>query len=369
MSRYMFLVMVVGDGYGGLEHRSSTSLLCSRNNLPQPGQSELTEEYRSFLGLCSHEYFHSWNVKRIKPAVFDNTDLSQEVYTPLLWAFEGITSYYDDLALLRCGCITQQDYLELLGQTITRVERGFGKTRQSAAESSFNAWSKFYKQDENAANSIVSYYAKGTLIALCIDLKIRSMTDNRKSLDDVMRTLWHQYLQTGKGVNENDIQQTICHAVDTDITNFLNQLIYQHSDLPVNELLEFISINLEYRESAGQLDKGGKANTDLPACSMGANLKESDAGLQVISVKENAAAQQAGLSAGDIIIAINSLKANMKMYQDWLKLSQPGSQHQLVVFRRDELMNFEVELQQPEKDTAVLTITDEANDSLIQWAS
>jgi len=369
MSRYMFLVMVVGDGYGGLEHRSSTSLLCSRNNLPQPGQSELTEEYRSFLGLCSHEYFHSWNVKRIKPAVFDSPDLSQEVYTPLLWAFEGITSYYDDLALLRCGCITRQDYVELLGQTITRVERGFGKTRQSAAESSFNAWSKFYKQDENAANSIVSYYAKGTLIALCIDLKIRSMTDNQQSLDDVMRTLWSQYQQTEKGVNESDIQQTICRAVDTDITDFLNQLIYQQIDLPIKELLEFISINVEYRESAGQLDKGGKANSQLPASTLGANVKESDAGLQIISVKENAAAQLAGLSAGDTIIAINALKANMKMYQDWLKLSQPGSQHQLVAFRRDELMNFEVELQQPEKDTAVLTIIDETSDSFNQWAN
>jgi len=369
MSRYMFLVMVVGDGYGGLEHRSSTSLLCSRNNLPQPGQSELTDEYRSFLGLCSHEYFHSWNVKRIKPLVFDSPDLSQEVYTPLLWAFEGITSYYDDLALLRCGCITRQDYLELLGQTITRVERGFGKTRQSAAESSFNAWSKFYKQDENAANSIVSYYAKGTLIALCIDLKIRSMTENQQSLDDVMRTLWNQYLQTEKGVNENDIQQTICRTVDADITDFLNQLIYQHTDLPLNELLAYISINLQYRESAGQQDKGGKANSDLPACILGAIVKESDAGLQVISVKESSAAQQAGLSAGDTIIAINHLKANMKMYQDWLKLSQPGSRHQLVAFRRDELMNFEVKLQQPEKDTAVLTITDEKSVSLVQWAS
>ena len=369
MSRYMFLVMVVGDGYGGLEHRSSTSLLCSRNNLPQPGQSELTEEYRSFLGLCSHEYFHSWNVKRIKPAVFDSADLSREVYTPLLWAFEGITSYYDDLALLRCGCITRPDYLELLGQTMTRVERGFGKTRQSAAESSFNAWSKFYKQDENATNSIVSYYAKGTLIALCIDLKIRSMTENQQSLDDVMRTLWNKYLQTGKGVNENSIQEIICSTVETDITDFLNQLIYQQVDLPLKELLEVISINLEYRESAGQLDKGGKANSQLPACTLGANVKESDAGLQIISVKENSAAQQAGLSAGDTIIAINALRANMKMYQDWLKLSIPGSRHQLVALRRDELMNFEVELQQPEKDTAVLTITDEINDSLTQWAS
>ncbi|MBT3206313.1 MAG: M61 family metallopeptidase [Gammaproteobacteria bacterium] len=369
MSRYMFLVMVVGDGYGGLEHRSSTSLLCSRKNLPQPGQSELTEEYRSFLGLCSHEYFHSWNVKRIKPAVFDKPDLSQEVYTPLLWAFEGITSYYDDLALLRCGCISRENYFELLGQTLTRVERGTGKTRQSAAESSFNAWSKFYKQDENAANAIVSYYAKGTLIALCIDLKIRQMTDNQRSLDDVMRILWSNFLDTGNGLTENEIQNIINQLVETDLSDFLHQLIYQHVDLPVKELLEFISVKLDYRESAGQQDKGGKAKNNLPACSMGANVKDSEAGLTIVSVKENAAAQKAGISAGDTIIAINGLRANLPYYQSWLKLAEPGSKHRLVCFRRDELMNFELELLKPEKDTAVLTVIDESNSSFNHWAN
>ena len=367
MSRYMFLVMVVGDGYGGLEHRSSTSLLCSRTDLPQPGQSELTDSYRNFLGLCSHEYFHSWNVKRIKPAVFDNPDLSQEVYTPLLWAFEGITSYYDDLALLRCGRISIQNYLELLGQTMTRVQRGTGRTRQSAAESSFNAWSKFYKQDENAANVIVSYYAKGTLIALCIDLKIRQLTLHEKSLDDVMKLLWANYQQTGKGVEDDEIQKVINQVVGTDISDFLDLLIYRKKDLPLDELLETISISLYYRQSAGQQDKGGKANSDLPACSLDAVVKEFDAGLQIVSVNEDAVAQQAGLSAGDTIIAINALKVSMKSYQDWLKLSVPDSQHQVTVFRRDELMQFDVVLQKPKKDTAVLTLIDENSETLNRW--
>ncbi len=165
MNYYQFLVMVVGQGYGGLEHRSSTSLMCARDSLPQPGQSEVTDAYREFLGLCSHEYFHTWNVKRIKPAVYQPYDLQQEVYTDLLWAFEGITSYYDDLALVRCGLIDETTYLELLAQTMTRVLRGKGSRRQSAAESSFNAWTKFYKADENAQNAIVSYYAKGCLRA------------------------------------------------------------------------------------------------------------------------------------------------------------------------------------------------------------
>ncbi len=367
MSRYLFLVMVVGDGYGGLEHRSSTSLLCSRTDLPQPGQSELTNEYRSFLGLCSHEYFHCWNVKRIKPAVFENPDLSQEVYTPLLWAFEGITSYYDDLVLLRCGCISLQDYLELIGQTITRVKRGMGGIRQSAAESSFNAWSKFYKQDENSANAIVSYYAKGMLIALSIDLKIRMLTRHEKSLDDVMRILWSHYQQTGAGIKDDAIQNIINQLVEADISEFLDLLIYQSNELPLEDLLNSISIKLQYRQSEGQLDKGGKDANNLPVSTLAVMVKETDGGLQISSVTENAAAQQAGLSAGDIIIAINGLKASLKSYQHWLKLSAPGSKHQVTAFRGDELMQYEVVLQKPQKDTAVLSIIDEGNKSLQQW--
>lgn len=367
MPRYMFLVMVVGEGYGGLEHRSSSSLLCSRNDLPHPGQSEMTEQYLSFLGLCSHEYFHSWNVKRIKPEVFDNPNLSMEVYTPLLWAFEGITSYYDDLALLRCGCIKKEGYLELLGQTITRVQRGQGRSRQSVAESSFNAWSKFYRQDENAANAIVSYYAKGSLIALCIDLKIRQLTGNKKSLDDVMRTLWQNYQQQGQGISETEIQKIVCQIADRDLNEFLDQMINKRVELPLQELLQSVAVNLEFRSSGGQTDKGGKENNELLACSIGVNVKETNPGLQIVSVTENGAAQHAGLSAGDEIIAINDLRVSMESYQAWLKWSEVGSHQRLTVFRRDELMNLDVVLLQPDLDTAVLTIMDEENKSLKDW--
>ena len=135
MDRYVFLTMAVGDGYGGLEHRASTALLCSRNDLPYAGMDEATEGYRQFLGLCSHEYFHTWNVKRIKPAAFVPYDLTQEGYTRLLWAFEGFTSYYDDLMLVRSGRITGKDYLALLAKTITQVHKGSGRRKQSVAES------------------------------------------------------------------------------------------------------------------------------------------------------------------------------------------------------------------------------------------
>ncbi len=150
LDRYLFLLNAPGSGYGGLEHGWSSSLICSRDNLPARGDIGVSDEYRTFLGLVSHEYFHLWNVKRMKPAAFTPYDLSQETHTGLLWVFEGITSYYDDLALLRSGIITVESYLELLGQTITRVLRGTGRRRQSVEESSFDAWTKFYKQDANA---------------------------------------------------------------------------------------------------------------------------------------------------------------------------------------------------------------------------
>jgi predicted metalloprotease with PDZ domain len=177
LDRYVFLVHAPGQGYGGLEHRWSSSLVCSRDSLPLRGDAEIGDDYRTFLGLVSHEYFHLWNVKRMKPEAFTPYDLSKETHTGLLWVFEGITSYYDDLALVRSGLISPASYLELLGRTMTRVGRGAGRRRQSIEESSFDAWTKFYKQDANAANAIVSYYAKGSLVALALDLKLRHETD------------------------------------------------------------------------------------------------------------------------------------------------------------------------------------------------
>ena len=172
--RYLFQIAAVGDGYGGLEHRASTSLVCKRDELPRRGAARITDDYRRFLGLASHEYFHSWNVKRIKPAAFAPYDLARENYTRQLWAFEGITSYYDDLALVRSGVIDREGYLQLLGRTITTVLRDPGRQAQSVADSSFDAWIKYYRQDENTPNAVVSYYPKGALVALALDLRCAS---------------------------------------------------------------------------------------------------------------------------------------------------------------------------------------------------
>ncbi|MFV2032154.1 MAG: M61 family metallopeptidase [Gammaproteobacteria bacterium] len=368
MDTYQFLVMVVGEGYGGLEHRSSTSLICSRDSLPQPGQKEVSEDYRTFLGLCSHEYFHTWNVKRIRPAAYQPYALQQEVYSELLWAFEGITSYYDDLALVRTGLIDESSYLELLAQTMTRVQRGLGRTRQSAAESSFNTWSKFYQQDENAQNAIVSYYAKGALIALCIDLKMRELSDSSISLDEVMRSLWQNWCDTGAGVEADTIQNLVCTLVDNDLHEYMHQLISTTDELPLDESLAVVGVDVMRRQAANQKDKGGKPKKEpLPGAELGAFLKERVGGLEILRVEEGGAAQLAGLSAGDTIVAINSLKQTLAQIEQRLKFAQAGEQWTIHAFRRDELYCVELMLRPAQRHTIELAPTENHRQYRQSW--
>ncbi len=368
MDYYQFQVLVVGDGYGGLEHRASTSLIASRDSLPQPGDSEVSEDYREFLGLCSHEYFHTWNVKRIKPAAYQPFDLQQEVYTELLWAFEGITSYYDDLGLVRAGLIEGDSYLELLARTMTRVERGYGRNRQSAAESSFNTWTKFYKQDENAANAIVSYYAKGALIAACIDLKLRAVTDGRASLDDVMRELWRRYQQTGEGVGEDEIQVLVSELAGTDLGAELDAWIRGRVDLPLPQLLADLGVEVARRPAVGVQDKGGKPiEGDLPRTDLGAMYKDGDGGLLLQRVTEEGTAQAAGLAAGDTVIAVDGIRLNAGQLDKRLLRAAPGERWQVHAFRRDELFEVELELQPAANSSFVLTLGENPGTACRAW--
>ena len=203
--QYVFMLNAVDDGYGGLEHRNSTALICARRDLPRLEDKRPNEGYTTLLGLISHEYFHTWNVKRLRPAAFAEFDYSQENYTHQLWFFEGFTSYYDDLLLRRAGLIDDATYLRLLNKTINQVQQTPGRLVQTVAQSSFDAWVKYYRQDENTPNATVSYYTKGALVALCLDLTLRR--DGHTTLDVVMRTLFLRC--KGGPMREQDLREVL----------------------------------------------------------------------------------------------------------------------------------------------------------------
>lgn len=338
MSRYVFLVLAVGDGYGGLEHRASTSLICRRDDLPQPGDSGVSEGYRTFLGLCSHEYFHTWNVKRIRPAAFTPYDYSRENYTRLLWAFEGITSYYDDLGLLRAGLIDIPAWLQLLGETATRVCRGPGRLRQTLADSSFDAWNKFYKPDADTPNAVVSYYAKGALVALALDLTIRRATGGERSLDDVMRALWQRYGCHGIGVPEDGVEAIASEIAGCDLQAFFDLTIRSTAELPLAELLAEFGIDFTLRPAEGASDKGGTpARRTTARADLGLRTGTSGEELRVVHVIDGGAAQMAGLAAGDVLLALDGLRITPRGFEALLDRCPPGEPRTLHFFRRDEL--------------------------------
>ena len=358
MSRYVFLVTAVGSGYGGLEHRASTALLCSRNDLPYAGMTGLPEGYRTFLGLCSHEYFHTWHVKRIKPAAFTPCDLERENYTTLLWAFEGFTSYYDDLALLRSGAIERKDWLELMGKTISNVLRTPGRLKQSLAESSFDAWSKFYRPDENTPNAVVSYYAKGALFALALDLTLRAKTDGRVALDDVMRALWEKHGKTGVGVDEDDIREIAEGCSGLKLKRLFVEGVSGTRDLPLKKLLAplGVDLSLETAPAAKTPSLGIKTNGDN-----GANE------IRLATVFDGGAAQTAGLAAGDALLAVDGLRVTPTTLDQLLARHQPGDTVHIHAFRRDELMEFTVRLDPLPEDNARLAIREGAYPLRKQW--
>jgi predicted metalloprotease with PDZ domain len=297
---------------------------------PEPG-----EGYTRFLGLCSHEYFHTWNVKRIKPAAFAPYDLQAETYTPLLWLFEGFTSYYDDLMLVRSRRIGEKAYLNLLGKAVASVLRGAGRLKQSVADSSFDAWSKYYRQDENAPNAIVSYYAKGSLIALAFDLTIRARTGGKKSLDDVMRALWERfgrnfYPNGQRGVTEAEVEALFDEVSGLRLRSMFERYVRGTEDLPLAKLYAPFGVKL--------VDERKDAKPSLDA-----NTSRDGADCKLTQVHEGGAAHKAGLSAGDVMVAFGGLRIGGNL-EAMLGRYKVGDTVEVHAFRRDELLRFDVTL-------------------------
>ncbi len=363
LDRYLFLLHAPANGYGGLEHRWSSSLVCKRDALPARGEAEITDGYRTFLGLASHEYFHLWNVKRMKPAAFTPYDLSSESHTGLLWVFEGITSYYDDLALVRSELISVESYLELLGKTITRVLRGGGRLRQSVEASSFDAWTKFYKQDANARNAIVSYYAKGALIALTLDLKLRAETDGRVSLDDVMKTCWQRFGETGEGMPEHGLETVAQEIAGIDLADFFEASVRGTGELPLAATLATHGIRYRLRAAGGSDDRGGKPlpEDQCRKTCFGASLVSKSGRSVFESIANGSPAEKAGVAPGDKAVALDGLELTAANADARLKRYRAGDRLKLLLFRDDELIETTIRLAAAPKDTCFLELDEDAD--------
>ena len=363
MANYLFQLTVETNGYGGLEHRSSTALIYPRKGMPRAGQDKRSDDYIGLLGLISHEYFHLWNIKRIKPAAFVPYDLSQEGYTTQLWAFEGFTSYFDDLALLRAGVIDVEGWMTLFGRQQTRVYSSPGRLKQSVSDSSFDAWVKLYRSDENSVNFMISYYTKGALVGLALDLTLRLRSDGRVSLDDVMRTLWQRYGQPGVGVPEDGIEQVAMELLGEDLSDFFDHAVRGTDDLPIADLLAEFAVGFHRRPAESAKDRGGKASkkTIEALRSRGSLLIKTTSapgGCKITNVLDGGGAQDAGLSAGDVVIALDGLKCGANLVETLAKRS-PGETVTLHAFRRGVLMTFEATLKSPPDTVVYLELMDD----------
>lgn len=352
LTQYWFLLWVTEDGYGGLEHKDSTLLLCSRFDLPAPDATEIDDNYQNLLALCSHEYFHTWWVKRLKPACFHPYKLHAEQYTSQLWLYEGFTSYFDDLALVTAGLIPAQRYLNTLEKTISRVTRNPSDGVQSLLESSFTAWTKFYKQDENAPNAVVSYYAKGALLALCLDAHLRT---NGSSLQQVVRWLWQHYLCTG--TDDNAVECSLTQMGFAEIAALSAQWLSQAAPLPLQQILPALGLELVYRPMQHMDDNGGTSNND--SIFIGAQTKVVNGLLQLSQVYQGGNAHNAGLMAGDQLLAIDGVKVSANNLSKLLSRYSVGNQLKVHFYRKDRLLSANLMLNTATQQVAVLTIKDE----------
>ncbi|MGI4750158.1 MAG: M61 family metallopeptidase [Janthinobacterium lividum] len=287
--RFVFIIHNFNQGGGGLEHCNSTVLAVPR------AAYALEKTYQDFLGLVSHEYFHLWNVKRLRPKALGPFDYQQENYTTSLWIAEGFTSYYDNLVLCRAGLISAENYLKLLATDINLVENLPGRKIQTVAEASFDTWIKFYRPNENTPNSTISYYVKGSLIALCIDLLIIQQSKCEFSLDEVMKRMYNQFYKIeNRGFTEEEFRTAMEQIAGCGLNHIYEQYINGLEDLDYNHYLGYAGLRLRICLPEPK---------PLPATGFTAAINNGK--LVVTFVERDAAAWQAGINVNDELLAIN----------------------------------------------------------------
>ena len=325
--KYLFLLHLSAQSFGGLEHKDSCSLIYRRFGFSD------RDKYERFMQLVAHEFFHLWNVKRIRPKELEVFDYDRENYTPSLWFCEGTTSYYDLLIPLRAGIYDVKTYLNNLSKEITRHQTTPGRKVQPVSESSFDAWIKLYRQDANSPNSQISYYLKGEMVTLLLDLLIRSRHQNQRSLDDVMLKLWQKFGKDEIGYTAEELKQIIESVAETDLTEFFQRYVHGIEELPFNEYLEPFGLKLSE-------DKSSEPFLGIKVVS--------NSGKESIKFVEYASpAQIAGIDAGDELLAIDGIKVTGKQLSERLNDYQPQDTIEITVFHQDELRNYSVTLDKP----------------------
>ena len=323
-NNYTFIVNLRGGG--GLEHLNSTALQYDRFGFKPESR------YKDFLSLAAHEYFHNFNVKRIRPDALGPFDYENENYTRMLWVAEGGTEYYANLLLRRAGFLTDKEYLEAKADAIAALQRTPGRLETSLEDASFDAWVKYYRQDENSVNNQISYYDKGEIVNMLLDVTIRSASGGKKSLDDVMRYLWTEYFKKGRNYGPQDYQKAAELMAGRSLDDFFSKYVRGVAEIDYNAVFNPIGLELKAEEP-----DAGKAY-------MGANLNEDNGRLMIRSVAAGTPAYDQGLNAGDQIVAIDGYRASQARLQQYLGDRKPGDKVKLTIFRTDRLRDMDITL-------------------------
>jgi predicted metalloprotease with PDZ domain len=339
---YTFILHLRSNAGGGLEHLNSTALgyprfgfrirSGDRSTSAAPNASETSDrDYRGFLSLVSHEFFHLWNVKRIRPDALGPFDYTQENYTKVLWVAEGITDYYADVALRRAGLITESDFLSATARSMWSLQNTPGRLEQTVEESSFDAWIKYYRQDENSINSQISYYDKGALLGLLLDLEIRKRTSGAKSLDDVMRYLYTEFFKKNRNYGPSDFQKACELMAGASLEDFFNKYVRGKDELDYNAALEAAGLRLDTSAGAGSVY-------------FGADVAQENDRLMVRRVYAGSPAYDQGLNAGDQIIAIDNMRVTRDFFNARMAEKKPGDIVNLTIFRFDDMSTLLIKL-------------------------
>ncbi len=340
---YTFILHLRSNAGGGLEHLNSTALgyprfgfrirSGDRATSAAPNTTDTPErDYRGFLSLVSHEFFHLWNVKRIRPDALGPFDYTQENYTKVLWVAEGITDYYADLVLRRAGLISESEYLTATARSMQNLQNTPGRLEQSVEESSFDAWVKYYRQDENSVNSQISYYDKGALLGLLLDLEIRKRSGGAKSLDDVMRYLYAEFFKKNRNYGPGDFQKASELMAGSSLEEFFSKYVRGKEELDYNAALGAAGLKLETSAAADA------------KVYFGADVAEEDDRLMVKRVYAGSPAYEQGLNAGDQILAMDNMRATKDFFNARMAEKKAGDVVNLTIFRFDDLSSLLIRL-------------------------